>query len=408
MSRFDTYFMMNETEVVEYVKEKTELFGKDAHLQATEIGDGNLNFVYRVRDIDDGRSIIVKQSGVTLRRTGAPLSPDRNKLEAEILIMEGEMVPGVVPKVYLFDTTMCCLVMEDIGDHENLRLALCRHETFPRLAEDITDFMVETMLPTTDIVMDHQKKKELVKKFINPELCAITERAVYTTPYKDTTEKNKVEPGLVDFVQNVITNDERLHLEVAKCLFDFMNDAQALIHGDLHTGSIFVRKDSTKVLDPEFAFYGPMGYDVGNVIANLMFAWCNARITMPDDAHRAQFLEWVEDTIAQVIDLFKEKFRKRFDELVTDRMAKTPGFCEWYLDSVLESTAAVSGIECIRRIAGNSEVVDITSIKDEEQRLLVQKICLLYAKEAIMTRTDLRNGQDYRDLIARATAPLLH
>ena len=34
-----------------------------------------------------------------------------------------------------------------------------------------------------------------------------------------------------------------------------MTNAQALLHGDLHTGSVFVRDDSTKVIDPEFAFY---------------------------------------------------------------------------------------------------------------------------------------------------------
>jgi 5-methylthioribose kinase len=43
-----------------------------------------------------------------------------------------------------------------------------------------------------------------------------------------------------------------------------MNNAQALIHGDLHTGSILIKEDSMKVIDPEFAFYGPMGYDIGN------------------------------------------------------------------------------------------------------------------------------------------------
>ncbi len=26
-----------------------------------------------------------------------------------------------------------------------------------------------------------------------------------------------------------------------------------------------------KVIDPEFSFYGPMGYDIGNVIGNLFF-----------------------------------------------------------------------------------------------------------------------------------------
>lgn len=48
-----------------------------------------------------------------------------------------------------------------------------------------------------------------------------------------------------------------------------MNHAQALVHGDLHSGSIFVNEEGLKVIDPEFAYYGPIGYDIGNVIGNM-------------------------------------------------------------------------------------------------------------------------------------------
>ena len=53
----------------------------------------------------------------------------------------------------------------------------------------------------------------------------------------------------------------------------FCERAQALIHGDLHTGSVMVTHDSTQVIDPEFAFYGPMGFDIGAFLANLILAY---------------------------------------------------------------------------------------------------------------------------------------
>ncbi len=56
-------------------------------------------------------------------------------------------------------------------------------------------------------------------------------------------------------------------------------DAQALIHGDLHTGSIMVNEQDTKVIDPEFAFYGPMGFDVGTLLANLLLNLCSHTVT---------------------------------------------------------------------------------------------------------------------------------
>lgn len=121
--------------------------------------------------------------------------------------------------------------------------------------------------------MDRQEKKKQVKFFTNPELCDITEDLVLTEPYlaqpMNPRNKNIVTPGNEDFVREHLYEDETLHGEVAALRNGFMNNAQALIHGDLHSGSIFANEQGIKVIDPEFAFYGPMGYDIGNVIGNL-------------------------------------------------------------------------------------------------------------------------------------------
>ncbi|GAB2215689.1 hypothetical protein Droror1_Dr00020084 [Drosera rotundifolia] len=48
----------------------------------------------------------------------------------------------------------------------------------------------------------------------------------------------------------------------------FCEKAQALIHGDCHTVSVIVTQDSTQVIDPEFAFDRPMGFDIGAFLGN--------------------------------------------------------------------------------------------------------------------------------------------
>ena len=116
-------------------------------------------------------------------------------------------------------------------------------------------------------------------------------------------------PPIRDFVQEVLYDDVRLRLEAAKLKKAFLSNNQALIHGDLHTGSILVKADSTKAIDPEFAFFGPMGYDIGNVVGNLCFAWANGFVTIEEPLKRASFLRWVEETIVEVVDLFSAKFR---------------------------------------------------------------------------------------------------
>ena len=114
------------------------------------------------------------------------------------------------------------------------------------------------LLATTDVAMDHKEKKKLVKSYINPDLCTITEQLVYSDSFGNFAGKNYVVDELKDYVEQEIYGDKELRLEGAKLKFDFMEHAQALIHGDLHSGSIFINNERIKVFDPEFAFYGPM------------------------------------------------------------------------------------------------------------------------------------------------------
>jgi 5-methylthioribose kinase len=391
MAKFDNYFLMKESDIPEYVREKTAFFPPDAQLGVKEIGDGNLNYVFRVADEKSGASFIVKQAGEQLRISAAMrVSTDRNRIESEILTLQHKYAPNLVPKIYQYDTVMHACVMEDLSDHELMRYALMRHKIFPRFADDITTYMTDTLLSTTDIAMEHKEKKALVKSFINPELCEITEDLVLTEPCNDIKKRNLVFAPNAQFVKKELYDDTALHLEVAKLKFNFLCNAQALIHGDLHTGSIFVKEDSTKVFDPEFAFYGPIGYDIGNVIANLFFAWDNGFA-----AGANEFCAWALETAEKVIDLFKEKAFRFFAEKTADYMAKTPGFAEYYLDSILADTAGYAGTELLRRTVGMAQVKDVTSISDEKKRLRAERANILCAKTLIMRRGAIKKGADF-------------
>ena len=399
MAAYDSYFLMKEEDVAGYVQARyAGHFAPDAVLTVKEIGDGNLNYVFRVVEEATGKSMIVKQAGEALRISAEMhVSTDRNRIESEILQLQDKLAPGSVPKIYGYDTVMCACAMEDLSDHELMRYALMKHEIFPQFAEDISTYMVNTLLKTTDVVMEHKEKKALVKSFINPELCEITEDLVLMEPYNDLKGRNLVDDNIADFVKKELYEDDALKLEAAKLKFDFMNNAQALLHGDLHTGSIFVKKDSTKVFDPEFAFFGPMGYDIGNVIANLIFAWDNGR------AYGAEaFCQWILKTIEETVDLFCKKFVACFDECVTDRMAKTPGFREAYLASILSDTAAYTGTELHRRTVGMANVKDVTTIKDEAARVHAEKVNILAGKDYILHRESFKTGADFVAAVLRA------
>lgn len=401
MSNYTTYFTMKENDAIHYARTQLDFFAPDAELTCKEIGDGNLNYVFQVKDEQTNQSIIIKQAGPNARISEDILvSPDRNRIESEILQIQYELAPGLVPKIYKFDTTMNCCVMEDLSDHEVMRKALLEYKKFPLFADHITTFLANTLLLTSDVVMNHKEKKDLVKRFINYDLCEISEDLVYTEPFYDCPRNNVFELTRA-FAREHLWEDEAFLLETAKLKFEFMNHAQSLIHGDLHTGSIFVNPTSTKAFDAEFAFYGPAGYDVGNVIANVIFAYVYTEMTMDAGPAKDEQKTWLLETIQDVVDLFVQKFLALWDERATERVAKYPGFKEYYLTGILRDTAAVTGLELCRRVLGLAQVKDITSIADPDKRARAEKFCLTAAKTFIMNRETFVTGADYVRLISQ-------
>ena len=103
MGEFDSYFLLDTDSVRRYAVDALHLFSPEEELASEEIGDGNINYVFRVRSLRDGRSVIVKQADRLLRSSGRPLDQNRSAIEAAALKVEGELAPGLVPEVYHYD-----------------------------------------------------------------------------------------------------------------------------------------------------------------------------------------------------------------------------------------------------------------------------------------------------------------
>lgn len=410
MKDFSHYFLMiDESDpektaeiVIEYTLYKTKGTGEnqidwdEATMQAVIPKEhGNLNHVCRVFD-GKGHSIYIKQAGDTLRISeDMTATLDRNRQESEILQLEESFAPGTVPHVYFYDTVMSANGMEDCSSYTVMRNAMLEHRIYPKFAEQIADFMARTLLLSSDIVMDHREKKKWNQRFITPDLDDITEKLVLMEPYLGA-ERNNVYPPNQAFAEKELYEDSALHLCVSKLKFNFMTNAQALLHGDLHTGSIFISEEDIKVFDCEFGTYAPMGYDVGNLIANLIFAYCNGMAY-----EKKEFCEWVLETIQKSYDLFVEKFNILYQEKVTEPMAKVQGFREWYLDCILNDTAGYAGTELHRRTVGMANVADLTGIQEKNARMLAERICVLVGKDLILNAENFRDGEAYVEAVHR-------
>lgn len=385
MLNFNEFFLMSTEDAKRYAVEVLHRFDADEETECVEIGDGNINYVFKVRSLRDGHSVIIKQADKLLRCSGRPLDIYRSKIEAQTLQLEGALAPGYIPEVYYYDEVMAALSMEDISAYGNLRKELMADRVYGHLADNLSTFLAESMLPTTDLVVDRQKKKEQVKFFINPELCDITELLVLTEPYYNFRNENIVSEGNEAFVEETLYRDEELHAQVGQLRNSFMNNAQALLHGDLHSGSIFANEQGVKIIDPEFAFYGPMGYDIGNVIGNLFFSWANKVFTKTGDA------EAVAETIRKVCDQTAEKLSAKYDEIVTFPLYTVEGFKKSYLADVMADSYGYAGTEIIRRTVGSSKVMEINTVTDPAVRVPMERALV---KLGVWLIKERKNGLD--------------
>lgn len=401
MVDMSNYRELNVETVLEYIKSKLDFFANDAVYETNEIGDGNLNLVFRIVDTKNNKSLIIKQAlpYVKVVGEGWPLDIGRGLIECKVLKIEHKLTGGLVPEVYGYDEDLFCIFMEDLSDYVIMRTGLLELNSYPFFAEEISDFLVKTLLFTSDVVMDHKEKKHLLKEVINPELCEITELLVYTEPF-NFGARNDIEDFLVDFHKHHIVNDKRLSLEVAKLKFDFMNNSQSLLHGDLHTGSIFVNQKSTKVIDPEFSFFGPMAYDIGCLLGNLIMNFISVQAQV-EGKKRKEMSSYLQKAIKDTVDLFSTKFLKEWDGAVTDKMGMVKGFKDYYLMDVLVNSAGVAGCEMIRRTVGFAHVTDLDSIPNDELRKKAKQNNLLMAKELILNRMSIVTGDDYLQLIRK-------
>ena len=395
MTNFNEYFLMEEKDVLLYVKNKLKYFSQDDNITCKEIGDGNINYVYRISNGKD--SIILKQAGVHTRSnsSGRILDINRNTREAETLSFYGSILPDLAPKIISIDKVMNLFVMEDLKSFLVLRDALMKGQIYHHLQEQITDFLVETTLSTADFFTDPFVKKENVAKYTNKELCKISEELVFREPFFNVLKENVFSESLTKFVEDNLYNNKQMQLEAAKLKYEFMNNPQALIHGDLHTGSIFVNENYIKVMDCEFAFYGPIGYDLGTIMANFIFSYVY-HLYVTRDKNYTSFLFKVIDDILR---LFKNKFIVKFLHESNDISAQNDYFIEYYLLEVLKTGFGICGLELLRRTTGCARVKEIESVADNDIRKNIEFTLLNIGIECLSYRDRLSEEEKFMKFV---------
>ena len=391
---------------------KARLGGEPAKWRVREVGDGNLNLVFIVEGPAGG--LVVKQALPYVRLVGEswPLPLERSWFEYNALVEQARYAPRLVPKIFHFDRQQAMIVMEYLSPHVIMRKGLIRGIEYPRFAADIAEFLAETLFNTSVLAAtaaEHKRRLELFAR--NVELCRITEGLVFTDPIAR--RRSTAGPVRISTPTSARSRPNSFLKAAAQARkYQFLTDAQALIHGDLHTGSIMLTAEETRVIDAEFAFVGPMGFDVGAVIGNLLLAY------FAQEGHEASPAR--ATPIAPGYSIRWWRFGLDFTTASwRSRQAKTGGLvsraCSRHrrtkrrsrrsaggLRALFADTLAFGGLKMIRRIFGLAHVEDLESIADPARRAICERKALELARALVVDAAKFSGVADVVEAAKRA------
>jgi 5-methylthioribose kinase len=361
----------------------------------SEVGDGNLNLVFIIKGPNGG--VAVKQALPYVRLVGEswPLPLSRSHYEYLALTHQARLAPGLVPAVLHHNEALALVVMELLEPHIIMRKGLVAGTTYPRFVEDITTFLARTLFFSSDLALPAAEKKEGIAAFAgNHALCKITEDLIFTDPYR-VAEQNRWTSPWLDATAASFREDLEAHVAISRLKLKFLGSPEALIHGDLHTGSIMVTERETRVIDPEFAFHGPMGFDIGAVIGNLLMSYL-ASPGHERAGERRAFGAWVLQTIEQVWTEFARKFIELWrsdakgDAYPSTLFAGSAGAQrleaerQVYMARLFADTVSFAAAKTIRRILGLAHNIDFELIEDEKLRATCEARSLRLARDMLV------------------------
>lgn len=258
--------MEHQRAILDYIHTSlsSQIFLDTASLHVSEIGDGNLNFIFRLSDTH-GTSLILKYAPPYLRLLGEEFKLPQERICVEMHTMRycKSIAPSFVPQIFHCDEAHFCFVMEDLNTY-----ALLQQK---RLKEKIPLVIYEKLGTFLAHLYTHTPPLEPEGYYENATLKSISENYIFVYPHIPNHEALIIPPFFTPacksalFIANIHTLSEL-----------FLHTKECLIHGDLHTGSILIHGEDVKIIDAEFSLFAPLGFDMGVLFAHILLGEIHA------------------------------------------------------------------------------------------------------------------------------------
>lgn len=308
--KYDDFHELNIKNIKKYLFslefiQKIHMYEK---LEVVDISNG-INLVFLISFYKNSHPKIVLKQALSFFREHKYESISQNRLDAEIQAYEvlHKHIPEQLPQIYYTSKDMKIIIMQYIDGALCLEDLFCYKIKHPTLTKDVAHFLSKSLFHTSSFCLTTPKKKELIDIFNkNSEICALTEMYVFTDSFPS--KKHTTNHSSKHFLHEILYIDKELQKSILELKYKFMTRSDSLIHGDFKSGCFLLTEKKTYIIDFEFAFVGPFGYDMGSFFYSLIAAAVSHSLY----ENSLSYQEWLLDAIIETFEYFESEFKSIF------------------------------------------------------------------------------------------------
>ena len=362
-------------------------------------GDGYINFVYRV---SDGKmKLILKQARKDGRVANLhDMSLDRAALEYDYMKLARVIVPEYMPELYFYDAENLVFAVEDVSHLKIARFQLNKSVMFPKMAGQIAEYLAKIHFYTSDYYLDTETFRKLQVRFMNSKMRAVFDDMAFGNRDVDGSGRMgfELDPDYADYIRDLVF-DPKVVLERYKLRDLFMRKAEVLLHGDFHTSNVFVDQEDLKVIDMEYAFFGPAAYDLGYQESHLLSqVTCGAFRPFPSEEERWTFVSYALATMQHLFEEYCRVFFACWDADAKPIYQNVPGLQEHVKKQLLQNMIGYcSSSNLFRCAGGHGNYPEYDDLTDADAKRNATLISILMDHRMMLCREDYKDVQEWID-----------
>ncbi len=393
--------------IIPYIKEHLPEFDDTVPIKVSVMGenpeddegerDGHINFVFKIQS--PAGNYVLKQGLSDPRNlhNGATVASYRNETECDTMMILQDIVPEYVPRILFQDRENHIFLMEFIENLKAVRFQLIQENQIPDLGREVGTFLARSSFYTSEYFLPRANFRSMQSRFENTDLRQIMEDGIFLYRFGADLDPDYAQ-SWERFRQ--ISDDPACQTNRLLLRRKFMTHSDCLIHSDFHTSNVFLSDEGIKMLDFEFSFMGPFGYDLGYFTGSLIAAYCAACFKdYPSEADRQQCKVYLLSTIKMIFESYNKTFKECWVKDAKEEYQNQEGFLDIILKDVLQDAAGYTAITNWCRTTDVFGLPEYEAIKDPENKKTAMAMAVLMDHQMLLVRESFKTVDDLIDMI---------